>query len=142
MPAPRKPPPPHLDAEALRRLARQAATASGCNACAELVCPGWETLPGAYDRGQLVQLGTLQVEAEYGQEASVREHHPRGSHGWSADAPVAPAWFPYNRCTVWQCCGCPRVFLRYTEYGGYYQDERIRALNDPDLVDDTPLPPQ
>ena len=54
-----------------------------------------------------------------------------------ADAPIAPAYFPYNRCDVWQCRACARVYLRYTEYGGYYEDERVRAL-DPALVDDTP----
>jgi hypothetical protein len=54
-----------------------------------------------------------------------------------SDAPIAPAYFPYNRCDLWQCRACPRAYLRYTEYGGYYEDERIRAL-DPALVDDTP----
>ena len=44
---------------------------------------------------------------------------------------------PYNRCDLWQCKACPRTYLRYTESGGYYEDERIRAL-DPALVDDRP----
>jgi hypothetical protein len=133
--------PPRLKADDLRRLAGRARTASVCKQCAELVCPGWETLPGAFDRARLVQVGTLQVEGDDGQEPTVREHHPHGTHGWSVDAPVAPAWYPGNRCTVWQCSGCTRAFLRYTEYGGYYQDERIRALLDPALVDDTPVTP-
>jgi hypothetical protein len=38
---------------------------------------------------------------------------------------------------VWQCKACARAYLRYTEYGGYYEDERVRAL-DPALVDDRP----
>jgi hypothetical protein len=29
---------------------------------------------------------------------------------------------------VWQCAACGRPFLRYTEYGGYYVEERIRPL--------------
>lgn len=28
---------------------------------------------------------------------------------------------------------CERPFLRYTEYGGYYVDERIREVN-PELI--------
>jgi hypothetical protein len=31
------------------------------------------------------------------------------------------------------------VLLRYTEFGGYYVDHRVRALN-ADLVVDAPLP--
>jgi hypothetical protein len=31
------------------------------------------------------------------------------------------------------------VLLRYTEFGGYYVDHRVRALNG-DLVVDAPLP--
>jgi hypothetical protein len=69
----------------------------------------------------------------------VAEYHPAGTHAWSPDAPIAPAWFPYNRCDVWRCTACRRPFLRYTEYGGYYQDERIRVL-DPALVADVPAP--
>ena len=43
--------------------------------------------------------------------------------------PIAPAYFPYNRCDVWQCANCGRPFLRYTEYGGYYVEERVRELH-------------
>jgi hypothetical protein len=124
----------------LAHIADQAALpASPCPDCAELVCPGWESLAGAFDRSRLVRVGTLQVERADAREPTLSEHHPRGSHAWSVDAPIAPAWFPYNRCDVWQCRACTRAFLRYTEYGGYYQDERIRAL-DAALVDDTPAP--
>src|SRR5258706_15836594 len=28
--------------------------------------------------------------------------------------------------TLWRCHHCNAAFLRYTEYGGYYQDDRIR----------------
>jgi hypothetical protein len=37
--------------------------------------------------------------------------------------------------TVWQCVGCARTFLRYTEYGGYYQEERIRELRAQNIVE-------
>ena len=42
--------------------------------------------------------------------------------------PIALGWHPYNRCTLWRCHHCNAAFLRYTEYGGYYQDDRIRPL--------------
>ena len=38
------------------------------------------------------------------------------------------------------CGACARPFLRYTEYGGYYTEERIREL-DARLVVDAPPPP-
>lgn len=119
---------PHLDAGALVALGRGAA---GCSACAALACRGWESLPGGFDAGTLRRIGTLRAEGDA--EPTLEEHHPGGTHGWSADAPIAPAYFPYNRCDVWACGTCGRPFLRYTEYGGYYQDERIREI-DPALV--------
>jgi hypothetical protein len=93
-------------------------------------------MPGAFDPKNLHQVGTLRRPGE--EDPTVEEHHPGGTHAWSADAPIAPAFFPYNRCGVWQCVACARPFLRYTEYGGYYQEDRVRQL-DPDLVVDAPL---
>jgi len=129
---------PLLRGDDLARVARQAKVGAVCETCAGLVCPGWESLPGDFERSRLRCVGTLRGSGgdEPG-EPTFAEHHPNGTHGWSADAPIAPAWFPYNRCGVWQCVTCARPFLRYTEYGGYYEDERIRALN-ADLIDDTP----
>ena len=46
----------------------------------------------------------------------------------AADAPIAIDYAPYNRSGVWICRHCHKPFLRYTEYGGYYSDERIRAV--------------
>jgi len=126
----------HLNADQLKALAA-AATAQACKACAPLVCPGWESMPATFDRTQLAQVGTLVDEKI--EDPTVLEHHPGGTNAWSADAPIALAFFPYNRCGVWQCVSCARLFLRYTEYGGYYVDERIRAL-DPELIDDTQFP--
>lgn len=48
--------------------------------------------------------------------------------GWIS----VPSYFdhyPYDRSDVRECAHCRRAFLHYTEYGGYYLDERIRALN-------------
>jgi hypothetical protein len=30
---------------------------------------------------------------------------------------------------VWVCAQCGRPFLRYTEYGGYYEERRIREVD-------------
>lgn len=128
---------PRLDAEGLAALGRRADLSRPCPQCAELECPGWESMPGSFDRKKLVPVATLRPEGD--EEPTLREHHPRGTHGWSADAPIAPAFHPYNRCEVWQCPACARTYLRYTEYGGYYEDERVRRV-DADLVDDTAAP--
>jgi hypothetical protein len=88
---------------------------------------GWESLSGASDASHLQPVGTLRDEAL--DEPTLDEHHPHGTHLWSPDAPIAPRWHPYNLCTVWQCPTCARAFLRYTEHGGYYVDERIRLLD-------------
>jgi hypothetical protein len=116
---------PVFDAQALKRLAAAHGQA-GCARCAAVRAPGWEALPGGFDRGALRKVGTLRRADE--EEPTLEEYHPQGSRAWSPDAPVAPAFFPYNRCEVWQCVQCARPFLRYTEYGGYYVEERIREL--------------
>ena len=122
---------PVLTADDLVTLGRAAQSAPPCEACGALNCRGWESLPGGFDASRLRCVGTLKNAAD--EDPTVEEYHPRGTHGWSVDAPIAPGWFPYNRCGLWTCTACARPFLRYTEYGGYYTDERIRAL-DPELV--------
>jgi hypothetical protein len=127
--------PPLLDAEALRRLPPPAT--APCSVCVALASAGWDSLSASVDRSVLERIGTLRRPDV--DDPPVAEYHPAGTHAWSPDAPIAPAWFPYNRCDVWRCTACRRPFLRYTEYGGYYQDERIRVL-DPALVADVPAP--
>lgn len=117
---------PFLDAPALARLAQATATTTPCPRCAGLVCPGWESLPGGFDAKRLQPLATLRRADN--EEPTLQEYHPDGTDHWSAAAPIAPAFFPYNRCEVWACTGCARPFLRYTEYGGYYQEQRLREL--------------
>jgi hypothetical protein len=125
---------PVLDAGDLRRIAGQRPQVP-CASCASLRAPGWEALPGSFDRARLLRIGTLRrPEVE---EPTLAEYHPAGTNAWSPDAPIAPAWFPYNRCDVCACAQCGRPFLRYTEYGGYYEEERIRELAAA-LVVDTP----
>ncbi len=126
---------PVLGAADLKRLA-EAHSGAACAQCGSLRAPGWEAMPGGFDRDLLRQVGTLRrPEVE---DPTLQEYHPRGTHAWSADAPIAPAFFPYNRCDAWQCAACGRPFLRYTEYGGYYVEERIRELRAALVVDAQP----
>lgn len=127
-----------LDSQTLRELAQAGEGAAACARCGSLNCVGWESMPADFDRAALLRVGSLRASAE--DEPTLQEYHPHGTHGWSVDAPIAPAYHPYNRCELWQCTACRRAYLRYTEYGGYYHDERVRLL-DAALIDDTPLPP-
>jgi hypothetical protein len=113
-----------LSAADLRALPAPALTPPGC-ACAGLVCPGWESVSQPPGPPLLRLLGSLRPPGE--DEPGVEEHP--GSRYWSADAPVAVAYFPYNRCTVWACERCGRGFLQYTEFGGYYVDHRLRQID-------------
>ncbi len=124
-------PPLPLRAADLIALARSADTARPCAQCGPLQQPGWESLPGSFDRSALRRVGTLRDAAI--DDPTLDEYHPGGTHQWSAEAPIAPSHYPYNRCDVWQCSACARAYLRYTEYGGYYEDERVRLV-DPALV--------
>lgn len=116
---------PFLDAEALKALAA-ANPDQPCAACAPLHARGWEALSATFDAKQLRKVATLRQPGV--EDPTLEEHHPGGTNSWSAEAPIAPAFFPYNRCDVWQCVRCGRPFLRYTEYGGYYVEERVRPL--------------
>ncbi len=123
---------PRLDAEALGRVAGASPAAEqGSCACSGLRCPGWESLPAGFEDALLQQTGTLVDGGDA--EPTLDEFHPQGTNYWSADAPIALDCFPYNRAEVWQCRRCARAFLRYTEYGGYYIDPRIREV-DPRLI--------
>lgn len=119
--------PGFLEHDDIMRLARATAAAAPCERCAAVSHPGWEALPGGFDASVLERVGTLRRSGL--DEPTVEEFHPSGTNAWSPDAPIALAWFPYNRCDVWQCTACARAYLRYTEYGGYYEEERIRPLS-------------
>jgi len=121
-----------VNATHLRALPDPVLSPPDC-ACAHLVCPGWESVPAAVGEPLLRRLGTLRDEQD--EDPTVAELHPAGTRYGSPDAPVAPDWFPYNRCDLWACRQCGRGFVQYTEYGGYYIDHRIRQV-DPALVAD------
>ena len=117
---------PQRTANDLLALARDPGVLTGCSHGAALASKGWESLPGGFDTTMLVRVGTLQHADDA--EATLAKHHPAGTHGWSAEVPIALGWFPFNRCLVWACSTCRKPFLRYTEVGGYDADERIREL--------------
>jgi hypothetical protein len=129
----------HLSIADLKNLP-SAASLDGVrpDCCAALQAPGWESLPAAYDTGRLRLVGTLRTQDSQ-TEPVLDEYHPDRSRFWSADAPIAPLYFPYNQSDVWQCARCGRPFLRYTENGGYYTEDRIRELDTARVVD-APLP--
>jgi hypothetical protein len=127
----------YLDAAALLELARHAeqTNPAPCT-CTKTPLDGWQSQPLSIDERQLEQVGTLMREDEA--EPTFAEHLPEGMRYWSDDAPIAPRYFPYNRCGVWKCTQCGRLYLRYTEGGGYFVDQRIRALK-ANLIEDVPL---
>jgi hypothetical protein len=102
--------------------------------CAIGACAGWESLAEyRWEAAQMTQVATLRDPAV--EEPTLEENHPGGTRYDSPDAPVAIPFFPYNRCEVWHCSRCDRHLLRYTEYGGYNVDPRIRALNPAHIID-------
>lgn len=114
-----------LNREQLLGLAKSSTAGEGCPACSSLCCPGWMSVPGYLDLSKWQVVGTLKTE---GTEESWDEYHPDGTNIWSEEAPIAIQHYPYNRSDVLECRHCKRMFLHYTEYGGYYLDQRIREL--------------
>ena len=123
-------------AEALRALAG-AAKPSPC-ACRLQRCTAWDSVPdGEWPVAHLKRVAKLREPD--GDEPTFAEYHPQGTRYESPQAPIALAYFPFNRCDVWQCERCDRHWLRYTEFGGYYVDPRARPL-DPALIVEAPPP--
>ena len=112
--------------EQLLEIADSPRRDKNCQDCSLLLCIGWESVPSFFELGKLQTLGTLRIE---GAEECWDEYHPDGTNLWSENAPISVTHYPYNRSDVCECTGCKRKFLRYTEYGGYYLEERIRELD-------------
>lgn len=94
-------------------------------------CAGWEGLTeDRWPTSQVKPVGSLRDPDIT--EPTFEEQHPDGTRYESPTAPVAVKFFPYNRCDIWRCTQCQRHLMRYTEFGGYYVDHRVRALM-PDL---------
>jgi len=110
----------------LRALLDSSTASTPCG-CALGACAGWESLTeDRWPASQMHQIATLR-DPDLA-EPSFEEKHPDGTRYESPDAPVAVKFFPYNRCDLWRCSQCQRHLLRYTEFGGYYVDHRVRAL--------------
>ena len=132
---------PILDAQALKALG-EASAPKACT-CAVGACTGWESITeDRWPAAQMNRLGTLRAAsadpyAGADAEPTFEEFHPNGTRYESPNAPIAPRFFPYNRCDVLACSQCQHVLLKYTEFGGYYVDHRVRALQH-NLVVETP----
>ena len=124
---------PPLDHSALAQLALRSQAVTQACSCVATSLLGWATVPLSLPEDQLREVGTLLSTEE--DEPTFSEYHPDATRYWSVDAPIAPRYFPYNRCDVWECTVCQRCYLRYTEGGGYFVDRRIRALSASLLVD-------
>ena len=119
-----------LDAESLKAAA-EGPLKQACS-CALGACPGWESFTEErWPKDLMRPLGTLRDADSY--EPTTDEFHADGTRYESPTAPIAVNFFPYNRCDVYGCTQCHRVLLRYTEFGGYYVDHRVREVN-PALV--------
>ena len=115
----------------LRALLNTGPAESACN-CALGPCAGWDSMTEErWPATQMQQVATMRDPDVA--EPSFEEQHPRGTRYESPDAPVALKFFPYNRCDIWRCKQCQRHLMRYTEFGGYYVDHRVRALT-PELA--------
>ena len=123
---------PPILTETTLRAAIHAAPTQPCT-CTVGPCLAWESLAeGRWPAAHMAKLGTLrdpQVD-----EPTFEEYHPNGTRYDAVDAPVALAFFPYNRCDVYACQKCSRSLMRYTEFGGYYVDHRVRELRAPLLA--------
>lgn len=115
-----------LSRAAVAELAHAHAEAAPCPTCRPYASPGWESFPASQDGAALHAQGALWLPGD--DEPTLEEHRPVGVDAWSAEAPISLTHHPYNRCEVWTCKACGFPFLRYTEYGGYYIDQRIREL--------------
>ena len=122
-----------LNAAQLReRIAQQPAPRS-CQ-CALGACAGWESVTEErWPAAQLEAVASLRDPELY--EPTFEEYHPAGTRYDSPDAPIALKFFPFNRADVWHCTACDKHLLRYTEFGGYYVDHRVRTL-EPSLLAD------
>lgn len=117
-----------LNAEALQTLS--IAAPAQC-ACALKNCLGWDSVSNdRWPAEQMKAKGTLKEALSEGQmEATFEEFHPDGTRYDSPLAPIALKYFPYNRCDVFACTKCGCGVLKYTEYGGYYVDHRVRLID-------------
>jgi hypothetical protein len=117
----------------LLHVARRSSVVTQPCACLAKSFAGWEGLPVSIKENQLREIGSLIAAEE--EDLTLDEYHPDGTSYWSEKAPLAPQFFPYNRCKVCECVDCGRVYLRYAEAGAYHIEQRIRSLDPALMVD-------
>lgn len=117
-----------LGAAGLKQLANSSPDQCRCTLKA---CRGWESVSDdRWPAQQMQAAGTLRKPLPEGQaEWTFEEYHPKGTRYESDQAPIAPDFFPFNRCDVYSCTRCGCAVLKYTEYGGYYVDHRVRLVD-------------
>lgn len=124
-----------IDFPTLMQLAHMSAAVTTPCSCNTVSLAAWQALPMTLTLERFEDIGTL-MDDPYDEPTFV-EYHPHGTRYEGADAPIAPAYYPYNRCTVARCLDCGRHYLRYNEAGGYFTELRIRALQPALLTDAT-----
>jgi hypothetical protein len=122
-----------IDFSTLKQLAEASAAVTGKCSCNTEPLLAWRKLPMTLELERFEEVATL-VEDPYG-DPTYTEYHPDGTHYDSEDAPIAPRYYPFNRCQIARCMNCGRHYLRYNEAGGYFTELRIRALQPQLLVD-------
>ena len=125
----------YIDFTTLTQLALVSSRVTTPCSCMAVPLQAWTALPLTLERDGFEDIGAL-FDDPY-DELTFAEYHPAGTRYESADAPIAPRFYPANRCTVARCTGCGRHYLRYNEAGGYFTELRIRALQ-PELLVDAP----
>jgi len=114
-------------ASELQTLLQDHGDISACR-CGLGACTGWASLTEErWPTAQMRRIATLRDPDL--QEPTFEERHPQGTRYDSPAAPIALKHFPYNRSELWHCQQCQRHLLRYTEFGGYYMEHRVRALD-------------
>lgn len=126
-----------IDFSTLKQLAETPAAVAGQCSCNSVPLLAWQKLPMTLELERFEEVATL-VEDPY-DDPTYTEYHPRGTHYDSEDAPIAPRYYPFNRCQIARCVNCGRHYLRYNEAGGYFTELRIRLLQ-PHLLVDAELP--
>lgn len=130
---------PLLNAAELEHLAEacNATAASTACACLPAQVAAWESVTEERWPDEVLQcIGTLRHPDI--EEPTFEERHPSGTRYDSPRAPIAVAFFPFNRCDVFRCTKCRQLFLRYTEFGGYYVAHRVRMVDPALIVQDEP----
>lgn len=122
------PSPPLLDAVGLRQLALASSPLALPCPCRLQNATAWESITEERWPAAMMQpVGTLRDPELH--EPTFEEWHPKGTRYDAPDAPVSVRHFPYNRCDAYRCTSCTRLVLRYTEFGGYYVDHRVRVVD-------------